>query len=125
MKILTREQLEHVKRQVMAADALIADAEHRLRGAHRTHDLCFDLGWAGNGLRWFLEKLNNSRLRYGDDKHFDPPRTRKVERMERMERERKEKQMKRFAMGGSSKGQGPGGQLPSGGCRMGEKEPKR
>lgn len=39
--------------------------------------------------------------------------------------ERKEKQMKRVTMGGSSTGQGPGGQLPSGGCRAGEKEPKR
>ena len=119
MKVLTREQLERVKQLVMAADALIADAEYRLRGAHRTHNLRSDLGWAEDGLRWFLKKLRKNA------KYYDPPRTRKVERMERMERERKERQMKRVTMGGSSKGQGPGGQLPSGGCRTGEKEPKR
>ena len=123
MKMLTREQLERVKQLVMAADALVADAEHCLRGAHRTHNLRFDLGWAGDGLRWFLEELHY-RLRT-DDKYYDPPRTRKVERMERMERERKEKQMKRVTMGGSSTDQGSASQLPSGGCRAEEKEPKK
>ena len=123
MKILTKEQLERVTQLVRSADALVADAEYRLRGAHRTHNLRFDLGWAGDGLRWFLEELNYKL--YRDGKYYDPPRTRKVERMERMERERKERQMKRVTMGGSSQGQGPGDQLPSGGCREGEKEPKR
>ena len=112
MKILTKEQLDRVSQLVMAAGALVADAESTLRGAYRTHNLRFDLGWAGDGLRRFLEELNY-RL-YRDARYYDPPRTRKVERMERMERERKERQMKRVTMGGSSKGQGPGGQLPSG-----------
>lgn len=119
MKILTEEQLERAKQLVMAADALVCQAEAIIRGAYRTHDLRFDLGWAEDGLRWFLKKLRKNA------KHYDPPRTRKVERMERMERERKERRMKRVTMGGSSKGQGPGGQLPSGGCRAGEKEPKK
>lgn len=119
MKILTKEQLERARQLAMAADALVCQAEAIIRGAYRTHDLRSDLGWAEDGLRWFLKKLRKNAKRY------DPPRTRKVERMERMERERKEKRMKRVTMGGSSKGQGPGGQLPSGGCRTGEKEPKR
>ena len=108
MKILTKEQLKRAEQLAMAADALVCQAEAIIRGAYRTHDLRFDLGWAEDGLRWFLKKLRKNA------KHYDPPRTRKVERMERMERERKEKQMKRVTMGGSSKGQGPGGQLPSG-----------
>ena len=57
--------------------------------------------------------------------HYDPPRTRKVERMERIERERKEKDAKRVTMGGSSRAQGVRDRLPSGGCRKGEKEPKK
>lgn len=108
MKVLTKEQLEHVDQLVMAADALVWQAEAIIRNAHRTHYLRSDLGWAEDGLRWFLKKLRKNA------KHYDPPRTRKVERMERMERERREKDMKRVTMGGSSKGQGPGGQLPSG-----------
>lgn len=108
MKILTKEQLERAKQLAMAADALVCQAEAIIRCAYRTHGLRFDLGWAEDGLRWFLKKLRKNA------KHYDPPRTRKVERMERMERERKEKRMKRVTMGGSSKGQGPGGQLPSG-----------
>lgn len=119
MKILTKEQLERAKQLATAADALVSQAEAIVRNAYRTHHLRDDLGWAESGLRWFLKKLHK------DAKYYDPPRTRKVERMERMERERKEKRMKRVTMGGSSKGQGPGGQLPSGGCRAGEKEPKR
>lgn len=108
MKILTKEQLERVEQLAMAAHALGCQAEAIIRGAHRTSHLRFDLVWAKDGLRWFLERLRR------DAKYYDPPRTRKVERMERMERERKEKQMKRVTMGGSSKGQGPGDQLLSG-----------
>ena len=44
---------------------------------------------------------------------------------ERMERERKEKDAKRVTMGGSSRAQGVRDRLPSGGCRKGEKEPKK
>lgn len=119
MKILTKEQLDRVSQLTMEADALVRQAETIIRGAYRTHHLRYDLGWAEDGLRWFLKKLRKNA------KYHDPPRTRKVERMERMERERKEKQMKRVTMGGSSKGQGPGGQLPSGTVPDGEKEPKR
>jgi hypothetical protein len=119
VKILTKEQLERAKQLAMAADALVCQAEAIIRCAYRTHGLRFDLGWAEDGLRWFLEKLRKNA------KHYDPPRTRKVERMERMERERKEKRMKRVTMGGSSKAQGARDRLPPGGCREGEKEPKR
>ena len=119
MKILTKEQLERAKQLAMAADALVCQAEAIVRNAYRTHDLRDDLGWAEAGLRWFLKKLHKNA------KYYDPPRTRKVERMERMEREREERNMKRVTMGGSSTGQGPASQLPSGGCRAEEKEPKK
>lgn len=89
MKILTKERLDRARQLAMAADALVCQAEAIIRGAYRTHDLRSDLGWAEDGLRWFLKKLRKNA------KHYDPPRTRKVERMERMERERKEKRMKR------------------------------
>lgn len=119
MKVLTREQLERVRQLAKAADALVSQAEAIVRNAHRSWHLRFHLRWAQDNLASVATELRCGAERY------DPPRTRKVERMERMERERKEKQMKRVTMGGSSKGQGPGGQLPSGGCRTGEKEPKR
>lgn len=119
MKILTKKQLERVKQLVMAADALIADAEYRLRGAHRTHNLRFDLGWAGDGLRWFMEELNNSRLRRGDDKYYDPPRTRKVERMEELERRCEMHERDDHGFPRASRKTGgptiPGGMVPPGG----------
>jgi hypothetical protein len=108
MKILTKEQLDRARQLAMAADALVWQAEAIIRGAHRTHDLRFDLGWAEDGLRWFLKKLRKNA------RHYDPPRTRKVERMERMERERKERQMKRVTMGGSPAAQGAVEPAPSG-----------
>lgn len=119
MKILTKEQLERVRQLAVAADALVSQAEAIVRNAHRSWRLRSYLRWAQDSLAAVATELKFGAGRY------DPPRTRKVERMERMERERKEKQMKRVTMGGSSKGQGPGGQLPSGGCRTGEKEPTR
>ena len=119
MKVLTREQLERVKRLAMAADALVSQAEAIVRNAHRSWRLRFNLSWAHASLAGTV-----TELKFGAE-HYDPPRTRKVERMERMERERKEKRMKRVTMGGSSTGQGPASQLPSGGCRTGEKEPKK
>jgi hypothetical protein len=113
MKVLTREQLERVKQLVMAADALIADAEYRLRGAHRTHDLRFDLGWAEDGLRWFLEKLRKNA------KYYDPPRTRKVERMEELERRCEMHERDNHGFPRASRKTGgptiPGGMVPSGG----------
>jgi hypothetical protein len=108
MKILTKEQLGRVRQLAMAADALVSQAETIVRNAHRSWHLRFHLRWAQNNLLSVI-----SEPKFGSD-YYDPPRTRKVERMERMERERKEKRMKRVTMGGSSKGQGPGGQLPSG-----------
>ena len=119
MKVLTREQLERVEQLAKAADALVSQAEAVVRNAHRSWRLRIDLRTAQICLAGVA-----TELKFGAE-HYDPPRTRKVLRMERMERERKERQMKRVTMGGSSKGQGPGGQLPSGGCRTGEKEPKR
>lgn len=80
MKILTKKQLDRARQLAMAADALVFQAEAIIRGAHRTHHLRDDLGWAEDGLRWFLKKLHKNA------KYYDPPRTRKVERMERMER---------------------------------------
>ena len=121
MKVLTRKQLERVKQLAMAADALVSQAEAIVRNAHRSWRLRHEFRWAQNCMAGVIGELKFA----GGGTYYDPPRTRKVERMERMERERKEKQMKRVTMGGSSKGQGPGGQLPSGGCRAGEKEPKR
>lgn len=107
MKVLTREQLERVKQLAMAADALVSQAEAVVRNAHRSCRLRLDLRTAQICLAGVA-----TELKFGAE-HYDPPRTRKVLRMERMERERKEKRMKRVTMGGSSKGQGPGGQLPS------------
>ena len=108
MKILTKGQLERVRELAAAADALVSQAEAIVRGAHRSWWLRFHLKWAQDNLASII-----SDVKFGAG-YYDPPRTRKVERMERMERERKERQMKRVTMGGSSKGQGPGGQLPSG-----------
>lgn len=108
MKVLTREQLERVRQLAKAADALVSQAEAIVRNAHRSWHLRFHLRWAQDNLANVATELKFGAERY------DPPRTRKVERMERMEREQKERQMKRVTMGGSSKGQGPGGQLPSG-----------
>lgn len=119
MKILTKEQLAKVRRLAMAADALVSQAETIVRNAHRSWHLRFHLKWAQDNLLSVI-----SEPKFGSS-YYDPPRTRKVERMERMERERKERQMKRVTMGGSSTAQGAADQLPSGGCRTGEKEPKK
>lgn len=99
MKILTGERLERVRQLAMAADALVSQAEAIVRNAHRSQRLRFQLTWAQDSLAGLV-----TELRCGAG-HYDPPRTRKVERMERMERERKEKRMKRVTMGGSPKAQ--------------------
>lgn len=108
MKILTKEQLDRARQLAMAADALVWQAEAIIRNAHRTHHLRSDLGWAEDGLRWFLKKLRKNA------KYYDPPRTRKVERMEKMEPPRKEEKWTRFAMGGSPAAQGAVEPAPSG-----------
>ena len=115
MKILTKEQFDKVRQLAMAADALVSQAESIVRNAHRSWYLRSHLRWAQDNLLSVISesKFGISESKFGSG-YYDPPRTRKVERMERMERERKEKRMKRVTMGGSSKGQGPGGQLPSG-----------
>ena len=119
MKVLTKKQLERVKQLAMAADALVSQAEAIVRNAHRSWRLRFNLRWAQASLAGTVTELKFGAERY------DPPRTRKVERMERMEREREERNMKRVTMGGSSTDQGSASQLPFGGCRAGEKEPKK
>lgn len=88
MKILTKGQLDRVRRLAMAADALVSQAETIVRNAHRSWHLRFHLKWAQDNLLSVI-----SEPRFGSD-YYDPPRTQKVERMERMERERKEKRMK-------------------------------
>jgi hypothetical protein len=119
MKILTKKQLDWARQLAMAADALVSQAEAIVRNAHRTWWLRACLKSAQNSLVTAVAELEHRTY------YDDPPRTRKVERMERMEREREERNMKRVTMGGSSTGQGPASQLPSGGCRAGEKEPKK
>lgn len=110
MKVLTKRQLERVRQLAMAADALVSQAEAIVRNAHRSWRLRHEFQWAQNCMADVIGELKFA----GGGTYYDPPRTRKVERMERTEREREERNMKRVTMGGSSKGQGPGGQLPSG-----------
>lgn len=121
MKVLTKRQIERVRRLAMAADALVSQAEAIVRNAHRSWRLRHEFRWAQNCMTAVANELKFA----AGGTYYDPPRTRKVERMERMEREREERNMKRVTMGGSSTGQGSASQLPSGGCRAEEKKPKK
>lgn len=80
MKILTKRQLERVRELAAAADALVSQAEAIVRGAHRSWRLRFHLKCAQDGLVNLI-----SDVKFGEG-YYDPPRTRKVERMEELER---------------------------------------
>lgn len=80
MKILTKKQLGRVRELAAAANALVSQAEAIVRNAHRSWRLRFHLKWAQDNLTGVA-----SDLRFGAG-YYDPPRTRKVERMEELER---------------------------------------
>lgn len=117
MKILTRTRYDKIDRYLAEAALLLRKAETVCRNAHRSW-------WLHHRMVSAIDDVKGARseIREGwQNGYLVPPRTRKVARIEQIE----QNERKRVTMGGSSKGQGPGGQLPSGTVPDGEKEPKR